>query len=694
MAVNKQSKIVGIIIVLLFAIMNVVSAKIMIDLPTLPESTLVPGPITTAGTNTVCSGSSFTIPVTVANFNNVGIISLKLNYDPAKVEYQSATFNPLLNVLSRVYGASSGQFSFSAFGSTGVTLVDNSVLFAVTFLAKPGVSGTVLLAWSSAPGNCEYAPPAPGDPYVTVPFGNYFIDGSCAIMASPVPIITGPQTICGPSSGNVYITQAGMSNYGWTVSAGGLITGGGTSTSNTVTVTWSAIGPQWVKVSYTSTGGCSTPSPTQYDVTVHSLPVPTLTGPNTACQEGSSQQYTTESGMTNYTWSVSSVGTVMAGGGLNDNTVTVGWSASGAQTVSVGYSSSAGCSSSTPAVYNVTVNPLPSPAGPINGPSVVCAGASGVNYSIDPVANATTYVWTIPSGATVTSGANTNMITVNFSPIASSGIMTVYGSNLCGNGLPSTNFPIIITILPSAAGLISGKDSVCMGETNVSYSVTSIPNATGYVWTVPAGALIVNGTNTNTISVDYSESASSGSITVYGTNTCGSGGLSPVFNIIPFPIPLTPEITLIGSTLWSNVEAGNQWCRDDIELPGQTGQTCVPTLDGSYWDKVIANNCQSDTSNHISWPDVGTDDIDLCRLLIYPVPNHGLFKISLESSTKTPYCIDIYNNLGLIVFHQTDIRISGTMEVSVDLKSIPTGVYTVALTTDNARMIRKILVAF
>ena len=53
--------------------------------------------------------------------------------------------------------------------------------------------------------------------------------------------------------------------------------------------------------------------------------------------------YTTQSGMTGYTWAVSSGGTITSGQGTN--TVTVTWNTAGTQTVSVTYTNSSitGC---------------------------------------------------------------------------------------------------------------------------------------------------------------------------------------------------------------------------------------------------------------------------------------------------------------------------------------------------------------
>src|SRR5262249_20188773 len=103
----------------------------------------------------------------------------------------------------------------------------------------------------------------------------------------PVPTITGPASACVNTTGNIYTTEAGMSNYVWTVSAGGTITAGGTSTSNTATVTWTTAGAKTVTVNYTDANGCTASTATSYSVTVNANPTVTITGTPSLCAGGS-----------------------------------------------------------------------------------------------------------------------------------------------------------------------------------------------------------------------------------------------------------------------------------------------------------------------------------------------------------------------------------------------------------------------
>lgn len=92
------------------------------------------------------------------------------------------------------------------------------------------------------------------------------------IEPAPLPTIGGPDAMCAATESNIYNTEAGMTNYSWIVSAGGTITAGGTTSDNTVTVTWVADGPQTVSVNYENTNGCSADTPAVRNVTVSPIP--------------------------------------------------------------------------------------------------------------------------------------------------------------------------------------------------------------------------------------------------------------------------------------------------------------------------------------------------------------------------------------------------------------------------------------
>jgi hypothetical protein len=167
---------------------------------------------------------------------------------------------------------------------------------------------------------------------------------------------------------------------------------------------------------------------------------PTITGSSTACLGNATSTYSTQANMTGYQWNVSAGGEIISGTGTN--TITVLWSMAGAKTVTVAYGNPAGCVAQTPGVLNLTVYDTPGTAGIISGPMEVCVGTQGVAYSVAAIPNASGYLWKVPFGVTVVSGAGTRSIAVNFSNSAFIGDFSVKGTNICFTGAQSPNLSV------------------------------------------------------------------------------------------------------------------------------------------------------------------------------------------------------------------------------------------------------------
>ena len=116
-----------------------------------------------------------------------------------------------------------------------------------------------------------------------------------------------------------------------------------------------------------------------------------------------------------------------------------------------------GMESVTFLVYRAMANHIPGCSGVISGPTTVTQGQNAVVYTVPPIANATSYVWTLPSGATGTS--ITNSITVNFGMAAISGPITVQGVNSYGPGGHSSLNILVTAVLPVRLTLFDAKKS-------------------------------------------------------------------------------------------------------------------------------------------------------------------------------------------------------------------------------------------
>ena len=190
--------------------------------------------------------------------------------------------------------------------------------------------------------------------------------------------------------------------------------------------------------------------------------------------------------------------------------------------ICVSANNSNGCATSASSCINISVQvsaPVTPPS--ISGPQSACPGDIAT-YSIAAVNRASGYNWTLPSGTSILSGANTNIITVQYPQNFTATTISVSATNACGVNSPRTRTVGLNTL--TAPGAITGPvDGLC-GATNAVYRISHVRGATSYAWTIPAGATIIGNSNGSTIVVNYSSvSVASGNITVAAVNNCGTG---------------------------------------------------------------------------------------------------------------------------------------------------------------------------
>lgn len=115
------------------------------------------------------------------------------------------------------------------------------------------------------------------------------------------------------------------------------------------------------------------------------------------------------------------------------------------------------------------------------------------------------------------------------------------GDNSCEGVVGSQDVVVTVNQYPSQPSSIIGPAEVCQGATET-YSVPATNYAVGYVWDLPIGASIVNGSGTRTIEVYFDEAIStSGYLRVRGTNSCGEGLSREIYlNINLLPVAIGP----------------------------------------------------------------------------------------------------------------------------------------------------------
>ena len=501
-----------------------------------------------------------------------------------------------------------------------------------------------------------------------------------AITVNPLPLaagtIAGTTTVCQGQNTAIYAVPAiaNATSYAWTLPSGAI----GSSTKDSITVNYSAAASSG-NIIVKGTNACGDGATSSLAVTVNPLPLAagTIAGTTTVCQGQNTVIYSVPAitNATSYTWTLPSG----ANGSSTKDSITVNYSAA-ASSGNIVVKGTNACGDGATSSLAITVNPLPLGAGTIAGTTTVCQGQNTVIYAVPTITNATSYAWTLPTGAT---GSSTkDSITVNYNAAASSGNIVVKGTNACGDGATSS-LAITVNPLPASAGTITGNVTVCRGQNAVVYSVPSIADAGLYIWTLPSGA---TGTSTtNSITVSYSKSATSGQISVKGNNNCGNG-LASTF---PVQVTVVPTgITLSGTTLTADsVATSYQWvnCTSGYSpITGATGKQFTPVTSGNYAVILTSNSC-TDTSicqniiiNGVF--QLNTEGV----LLAYPNPVHRTLVLDLPYSG---FNVVVYDGLGKVV--KELVTTGGKQEI--DMTALPTGMYFIQASNNNKLLKAKII---
>ena len=567
-----------------------------------------------SGGGTITAGGTMTDNSVTVTWNTAGVQTVSINYNDANNCTAGSPFiyNVTVNPLPNPTITGSGVVCS---GTSGVIYTTQPGMSNYTWAVSAG--GTITSGGSSTDQTVTITWNTPGAQSVSI---NYNDPNGCTAVSAfvlpvtintlPVPTISGNNNLCAGTTGVVYSTQAGMTNYLWLVSAGGAVSSGGTATDNTVTVTWNTAGAQTVSVNYHDANNCTANAPVSYPVTVNPLPSPTIAGPLAVCAGIPGSVYSTQPGMTNYQWVVSAGGTITAGGTINDNSITITWNTAGAQSVTVNYHDSNGCTALAPVVYNVTVNPLPVPA--IAGPGSACLNST-TTYST--AAGMNNYTWTVTPGGSITSGSGTNTITVLWS---STGLNTITLNYDDANGctaVNATSYNVTVIVLPVPS--LSGSNQICVGS---SATYTTDAGMMNYSWTISAGGSITSGggANNNTVTILWS---GTGLQTVSVNYVAGTGCTAPVPTILNVTVNPLPTPIISGTSILCVGTSGVVYSTQ----PGMTNYQWTVSAGGT----ITAGGSLTDHTVTVTWNTAGVQsvsvnfqDMNNCTALIpvsYPV---------------------------------------------------------------------------
>ena len=272
-------------------------------------------------------------------------------------------------------------------------------------------------------------------------------------------------------------------------------------------------------------------------------------------------------GSTNLTLTLSGTGpwsgtmtAVTPYGGVNTTTITVPFTSTSSTllvvpvtpTVNTSYTlttlSDANCTSIAADLSGtavITVNPfMPEPVLGITNVCPYIAPQTILTYTVPPVAGAITYTWNFAStiqlvdnsgvaisynstaGYTTASNIIKVKILAGFVDAANKQIR-VKVTTLCGTSTQRILY--LAAQRPSTPStIVPSTTNVCLSigtAVSVAYTIPKVADAQNYVWTIPAGTHITHpytGVNDTTVSLTFDNLFTTGSISVYTTNDCGT----------------------------------------------------------------------------------------------------------------------------------------------------------------------------
>lgn len=303
------------------------------------------------------------------------------------------------------------------------------------------------------------------------------------------------QTICKGSS--FAINGASVSNTSiirWTTNGTGSIVD-----ANTISPTYipslgdAAVGSVTLTLSVQGQDPCLSTVTDNLQLNISSEPLPKayISGPIDACNGQKGVVYSVTPPVqyaTSYNWTLPAGAIIYSGD--KTSSIVVDFSQN-AKSGTIQVEPFNQCGTGEIASIEVNISSAPPALSTITGQTEVCAGSSGIVYSVVPIEGIEEYKWTLPKGAVIESGDRTSSIVVTFTNSAISGIITVSAQNACGTGTASI-LPIKVFTFGGTPIVNAGADTgICEGQSFVVNDAT----ASGYttlIWTTSGTGFFIN----------------------------------------------------------------------------------------------------------------------------------------------------------------------------------------------------------
>lgn len=232
-----------------------------------------------------------------------------------------------------------------------------------------------------------------------------------------------------------------------------------------------------------------------------------------------------------------------------------------------------------------------------------------------------------------------------------------------------------------APGSWSGPSNPICHDASGTWNIVPSPNATGYIWSLPAGWTITGAANGTSLTATPGPTAASGPavITVRAYNNCDTSTYALTINTSVHPYP-NVSITAAGTLMTATAGfATYKWFLNGSPVPGAVNQTHTATADGTYTVEVTdANGCRKTSAPFtMSAVSVGNISPGLASVKIYPNPLVNILYID----AKEPVTVSITTPDGKLMMEKTNAK-------NIDISSWNNGLYLIRITDKDGRIVR------
>lgn len=170
------------------------------------------------------------------------------------------------------------------------------------------------------------------------------------------------------------------------------------------------------------------------------------------------------------------------------------------------------------------------------------------------------------------------------------------------------------------------------------------------------------------------------SIVVGLTDTNGCTGSSNLIIMTVIPLPDTPSIVQLIDSLESSVTGTDyQWRRNDT-LTTVNGQYYPNPDDAFYTVRVFQDGCWSAWSEPYEVFGTGVTTISTMQIKVYPSPASEVLHIEAQGNERLSFDrLSMIDMLGRTVLNLEKVNLDQGQRTSLDIRSLPAGVYTVIL---------------